>query len=99
MIFKNKKGQIVGGLKDGDFRKQVKLSKHLFRLFDGWGIDASVIETLGENDCKEIRILDTESSTVYKVDFEGWLKHKVDRDFETPQQFVSRKFFETYKYE
>jgi hypothetical protein len=51
--------------KDNIFRKQVNKSIHLMRIYDAWGIDAGIFDSLPSEG--SIRILDKEENIVYAV--------------------------------
>ena len=93
--FYNKKLQNIGWLKrDKKFRKVVSKKTHLFKLMDAWGIESYVIKDLIEqHDCEQIRIKETDENVIYIISIKDWVEHAVERDLESPQQFVSRKFF------
>ena len=94
--FRNKKNQIIGELSKKVFRKRVKLSKHLLKMMDAWGIDESVIDSLKDHRCEEIRLLDEEHNIVYSIPFDEFRNRGILKDFgESPQLFVSRDFFTT----
>jgi hypothetical protein len=92
--YRNKKGYVIGTLKDGKFRKKVVKDRHLFKIFDAWGIDSQVVEDLKKEKTEEIRILETTEDVVYSVPLEQFIEHSVEKDFgDGKQLFVSRKFF------
>lgn len=63
-------------------------------MMDAWGIESYVIKDLNEKyDCEQIRILETDENIIYVISLDDWNKHAVERHFESPQQFVSRKYF------
>lgn len=91
--YKNAKGQKIGKLwADNIFRKQVDARKHLLKLFDAFGIEKTVYEDLDFEACAEIRILDTHTNIVYSAPFATWQEHSVERNFQTPQMFLSHKY-------
>lgn len=95
MWYTNKKGQKVGELKDGIFRKKVSGSKHLLKMMDAWGIDKYIVEELKKQEVEEIRIKDIETDSVYKTSLDVFLGHSVERNFGAGEQlFLSRKFFD-----
>lgn len=96
--FYNQKLQLIGWYSFGDksFRKVVSKKKHILKIMDAWGIEKYVFEDLKEKyPCEQIRIKETEENLIYIISMEDFEKHAVERDFETPQVFVSRKFFKT----
>lgn len=93
--YKNKKGQGIGTLgKDRVFRKGVNSDKHLLKIMDAFGIELDVFNDLKKENCSEIRILDTKTGTIYSAKLDVWKEHSVERNFETTQVFLSRKFME-----
>jgi hypothetical protein len=95
MWYTNKRGQRVGELRDGIFRKKVSGSKHLLKMMDAWGIDSSIVDELEKQGVAEIRIKDIETESVYKTSLDVFLGHSVSRDFGAGEQrFLSRKFFD-----
>jgi len=95
--FKNDKGQHVGELKNGIFRRQVHGSKHLMKIYDAWGMDESIAQELFGK-CEEIRILDVEELIVYSVQFETFMQHGFIKDFGNEQRFLPRKQWETKQF-
>lgn len=89
----NKKLQPIGWYKRGVFRKVVAKSKHLLRIMDAWGVDSYVVADLEKKKADEIRIKEIEEDVVYAISLDDFKKHAVERNFETKQMFVSRKFF------
>lgn len=51
------------------FQKRVSAEKHLFRKTRSWGLDAMVVEKLGEAKCKRIEIYDKDSGIMYHLPF------------------------------
>lgn len=95
MQFKNKKGKIIGNLgEDKAYRSRREGSRHILRLMDAWGIDKAVVDTLEHEECTQVRILDEEDGVVYSTSLENFTAHSVQRDFDTPQLFMSRKYWE-----
>lgn len=94
MQYTNSKGKIVGNEKDGIYRRRAKSSKHLLRVMDAWGIDKSILENLTERGATEIRILDEDKNEVYSVTVAKFNELGVERDFEGPQVFLPRKYWE-----
>jgi len=92
------------------FDKDVKLSKHLFRKFDAWGIDAAYFTDILLEQEYTIRIFESEENIMYKVTAKEWDKQvkkknnmaqilhfkqgKVDHQAQT---FLPRRFFKKYK--
>lgn len=92
------------------FTKDVKLSKHLFRKFDAWGIDAAYFTDILLPMEYEIRIFESEEHIFYKVTAKEWDKqvrnknnmaqilHFKDREDHQAQTFLPRRFFKKYKF-
>lgn len=98
--YRNRKNKVVGELKDGIFRKRVKLSKHLLKMMDAWGIDKAIIDNLEMQRCKEIRILDEEYDVVYSIPFLDFKYRGIPKDFgEDAQLFVPREHFKITQHE
>lgn len=81
------------------FTKRVKESKHLFRKFDAWGIDADYFRNVLLPNNYTIKIVDTEKDKVYITMAEKFSKNgqhfhfKKDQDYQA-QIFLSRRFWE-----
>lgn len=60
--------KIIGVLDGGVFEKHVKRSKHFFRKFGAWGIDAKIFKNLLLPRNALIRIVDEETMIVYECD-------------------------------
>ena len=89
MIFTHE-GRNIGTLKEGVFRKRVKKSKHLMRIFDAWGIQYSAVQAL-ERQCEEIRILEEEENIVYHIPFSKLYEEGRVEDFgDGLQVFLTR---------
>ena len=95
MEFFNKKGQPIGTLKEGVFRKRVDRDRHLMRIYDAWGIQYEVIQQIKE-ECKEIRIKDMSDGTVYSISFKDFMqKAHVEDHGDGMQAFCERQNFTT----
>lgn len=68
-FYKNKKGQVIGRLKEGIYRKEVDKKKHLMRKFHAWGIDFDTYADL-RGKCTEIRIRERQDNLIYSIPFE-----------------------------
>lgn len=98
--------RIIGTLDDINrtFDKKVKLSKHLFRMFDSWGIDSDFFTDVLLPKNYTIRIFEQEENIFYKTTAEEWKKHaryyhfKQEDEDHKAQIFLSRRFFKQYKY-
>lgn len=94
LIFKNNKGQKVGWLKEGIYRKEVSRKKHLMKLYNAWGIDAGIMEALKKEGCTEIRVKDKDTKAIYSVSYTDFMKNGVAAYFEGPQYFLPLQFWE-----
>lgn len=98
--YRNEKGQVIGIFTDDNKylskRHSVK-KRHIFGQMDAWGIDADVINELREKQCDEIKILDADTSIVYTTSLQNFNDKAVFRNHETPQLFMSRKYWTTYE--
>lgn len=91
-MFTNNKGKVIGNLKDGVFRKKIKGSVHIFRNYDAIGFD----KDLAENpNIHEFRVKDIETDTIYTTTQENLLQNGIEGDFDTPQLFLPRKYWNT----
>lgn len=88
------KNKMVGSLDKGIFRKIVKGSKHLMRIYDAWGIDDTVFEQYLLPLNVIIRILDEETGTVYSTDANTYKSKGFVKDYgDGLQIFLARKNF------
>ncbi len=93
MIFKNDKRQVIGRMDDkGIFRKEVSKSRHLLKVMNAWGIDMGVVNQIASS-CKEIRIREKESGTIYSCSFATFKEKGVIRNFVGEQMFLPLKYF------
>lgn len=96
--YRNNKNQVIGVLNEDNIYRSVRQGhKHILRLMDAWGVDADVVNDLRKEDVKEIRILDDESAVVYTTSLQNFNDKSVLRHFDTPQLFMSRKYWNTYE--
>lgn len=95
------KVRVIGHLdeKDKIFRKTVLKSKHLFRKFDAFGIDAQYFcDVLLPNDYR-VQIWEKEENEVYEITAKEFKKHAVyfhfknESDDHRSQVFCSRRFW------
>jgi len=102
--YKNKKGQRIGHLSnDGHYRKRVKLSKHLYRKYDAWGVDRNVLDDLlNVQHAKTVRILDTENKLIYSAPVSTFYTKGIQEIAGTgndgTQVFLPRENFKTEPY-
>jgi len=93
------------------FDKDVKKSKHLFRKFDAWGIDAGYFKDVLLQCEYTIRIFESEEGIMYKITAKEWdkLVNKKDNMAQylhfkqgnvdhRAQTFLPRRFFKRYRF-
>ena len=98
MEFRNKKGQVIGTLREGIFRKVVHKERHLMKIYNAWGIDYDALVTLKNAHCEEIRIKDVDEDVVYKIPFKTFFEQSHVADHGDGQQaFCDRVHFTTDK--
>lgn len=72
--------------------------KHLMRVMDGYGIQASAMQVLQENDIQDIYIHETDTDIKWKVSVADWRIYGRLADYGNGKQwFLSRKFMRQYK--
>ena len=57
------------------FRKTVKESRHLFRIYDAWGIDSDYFTDVLFPNSYKIQVHDKENDVVYEITAEKLKKH------------------------
>lgn len=87
-------GKFYGELTDETFQRNVRLSRHLYRALDGWGIDAWLLKELEHYKCKIIKFFDKEEDKQYEITFNGFKKNAstIDHGFGV-QAICPRKFW------
>ena len=72
-----KKEKVIGYLDDreGIFRKSVWKSRHLFRKFDAWGLDAEYFTDVLYRNRYKIQVWEREEDMVYEISSEDFKKH------------------------
>lgn len=91
---KIKVGEIVGNAVV--LKKDSK--KHLMRVMDGYGIQASALTAMQENNIEEVRIHETDTGIRWKISVADWRMFGRLADYGNGKQwFVSRKFMRQYK--
>ena len=91
------KNKLIGKLSDdGIYRKAVNSKKHKMHIYDGYGIEESIIKELKELNCKEIRIAEIDTGKLFKAPFSEWEEHGIVGDFQTVQRFLPIKHLEQY---
>jgi len=92
--YTNNKGKICGYvLDDNIYRKKVVSTKHKMKIFDAYGIDMKIVNTLISEEVKEIRILETDTNTILSVDIDVFNEHAIIKDFDGKQMFLPIKYF------
>jgi len=71
MRITSKAGKTIGTVTTDDriFHKRVRGSVHMLREPASWCIDSEVVEILDKLNCESIEVIDTETQSVYTVDF------------------------------
>ena len=73
----NSTQQPIGNLHEGIFRKKVKSSKHLMKIYDAWAIEEEIVQEIRFAGCEEIRLLDTDTGTIYSTTFQNFLEKEI----------------------
>lgn len=94
--FFNKKGKLCGWLSTGIYRKRVDSTKHRLRVMNAYGIDKAIVDELKTLECKEIRICETDTGTVFKIGFDKFCAFGVSRTLDGEQIFLPIHYFERY---
>lgn len=93
MDYHNTKGQIIGRMRDGIFRKLVNKKKHLMRIYNAWGIQYAVVQQI-KDECTEIRIKDISDESVYSIPFKDFMsKAHVEDHGDGMQAFCELEHF------
>lgn len=79
-VYRNQKGQVVGELKEGIFRKKVNSSRHRLRIFPAYGLDAHILDDLELSGAKEIRLKETDTKNIYSTTIENFRKHHIAKN-------------------
>lgn len=96
--YANNKGQVVGTLKDGIFRKEVHSKKHKMRNFACYGIDTRIIKELIQENCVEVRIRETDTGHIYSSPFSAWVSYGFEKDYgDGRQTFLPMKYYQPVK--
>lgn len=82
--------KMVGEMRDGIFRKIVNPKIHKMRVLDAYGIESNVIEQIKDT-CKEIRIKEKGTGTVYRISFKEFMERSFEKNYSTPQRFLRIK--------
>lgn len=99
--FFNKQRQHIGWYKHSDhtFRKYVKSSRHILQQMDAWGVEKYVVEDLQKLGAKTLRLKDVDECVIYSISLSDFLERAVEKNYQTTQLFVSRKYFTTETYD
>jgi len=81
----NNRGQVIGFIKERVLCKKVKGSIHKMKIIDGYAIDKRIID---EEDFTEVKILDTETDTMYVSSKDAWQEHGVLKNFGHGDQII-----------
>ena len=84
--FYGERGKIAGTFKDGIYYSRRSMKKHVLIILDAWGIDERILKQLKELDCKEVRILDTDSDEVYSATMKDFVADGIPKDFNHNKQ-------------
>ena len=94
-------GQTWGTVNGDTLRKYVKKSRHLFRKWDAWGMDASVWDSLAVRGVRNLEVLDKQENILYTIDLEEidtWADFEADWGYGV-RYFIPRKYFTKTAYE
>lgn len=91
-VFNNSKGQVIGHLKNGNYSKSVVSTKHLMKMFNGYGIDKHIVDQLKDLGCKKITIEEKDTGIVYTCSFEMFLEHCITKNFDGMQCFIPKRY-------
>lgn len=92
--YKNSSGKNVGVLIDDVYEKVVTRSKHLMKMFNGYGIDEEIFKDLRSNGCTLIKIKEIDTGTIFEVPFSVFDEHKILKQFDGPQYFIQGKYLQ-----
>ena len=95
--YRNKDGKLAGILNvtmtdSRVYGKVVNRSKHLMKMFQGYGISKEIFDELRKDGCTEIRIREEDTGNVYTVPFSVFDEHKIEKNFDGPQCFIQGKY-------
>ena len=92
--FKNSSGKIIGRIKGDIFEKTVK-KNHLFKKYNAWGIDKTVVDSLVKEKIPRIVIHDREEKIDYETSVKEFFEKGIEGDFGHGEQiFLSLENFE-----
>lgn len=84
---------MIGG--EWCFYREVAKSRHAFRTFDAWSIQASILPVLEADGVRWIYQYDRQAGQMYRIGLDAFKAKAVERDFgEGKQLYVSTKYFE-----
>ena len=82
----------IGELNNGIFVKPVNRKKHYLRVAKGYAIQKEVVDTLKDNDCKEIHFVENKSR-VFTIDMTTFLNHAVSFNAGHGNQMVIKEIY------
>lgn len=100
LMIKTPSGDKIAGkllMINGDwcFYREVSKGRHIFKTFDAWSIQASLLPVLEADGVKWIYQYDRQAGQMYRIKLEEFKKKAVLRNFgEGDQYYVSTKYFE-----
>ncbi len=92
-VYYNYKNQPVGEMREGVYVKRVDPKKHFMKIYQGYGISASVFNELILDGLKEIRI--NTGDDLYRISLEDFQQHMIKANYEDAQVFCPLKWFES----
>jgi len=63
--------------KDGVFRSFKKESKHLFKIYDGWGMNLNLLKELKEIGIEYIEIIATDTNVIYRTHIDNFFSNGI----------------------
>ena len=99
IIIYRRKGKNIGEYDGKTLFKSVQTRKHLFRMFDAWGIDVELMDKILVPQKAMIEIRDTQAKKLYRIDAEtarglGQFRHYEGIDGDHGGQiFIPRSIF------
>lgn len=85
-------GKVVGEMRNGIYVKRVIRSKHLMKMFQGYGISKSIVVQLAKDGCREIRI-NEDGEILYRIPYDLFVQKGIEKNFDDLQVFCSLKYF------
>ena len=91
-IYKNKEGKTAGILIGSIYQKTVNRSKHLMKMFNGYGLDVNIFDDLKKLGCTEIKIIEIDTGKILNCPFSLFEEKKIMKQFDGPQYFIQGKY-------